>query len=33
MLTEELPWLTRRDLERVMGEAVGDWIVRRREAP
>jgi hypothetical protein len=26
MFTEELPWLTERDLERVMGHALCDWI-------
>jgi hypothetical protein len=26
MFTEELPWLTGRDLERVMGGAVVDWL-------
>src|SRR5881296_1557909 len=26
MFTEELPWLTGRDLERVMGQAVCDWL-------
>jgi predicted TIM-barrel fold metal-dependent hydrolase len=32
MFTEELPWLTGRDLERVMGQAVCEWIGWRREA-
>jgi len=26
MFTEELPWLTGRDLELVMGQAFCDWI-------
>jgi hypothetical protein len=26
MFTEELPWLKGRDLERVMGGAVVDWL-------
>jgi hypothetical protein len=26
MFTEELPWLAGRDLERVMGRALCDWI-------
>ncbi len=32
MFTEELPWLKGRDLERVMGAAVCDWIGWQREA-
>ena len=31
MFTEELPWLSGRDLERVMGQAVCDWIGWHRE--
>ncbi len=31
MFTEELPWLKGRDLERVMGQALCDWIDWRRE--
>jgi hypothetical protein len=30
MLTEELPWRSRRDLERVMGRAVRDRLGWRR---
>ena len=26
MFTEELPWLTGRDLELVMGQAFADWL-------
>lgn len=32
MFTEELPWLKGRDLERVMGAAVCDWIDWKRQA-
>ncbi len=31
MFTEEMPWLTGRDLELVMGEAVCDWLGWRRQ--
>jgi len=31
MFTEELPWLAGRDLERIMGSAVCDWIGWRRQ--
>jgi predicted TIM-barrel fold metal-dependent hydrolase len=31
MFTEELPWLAGRDLERVMGQAVCDWIGWQRK--
>jgi hypothetical protein len=30
MFTEELPWLSGRDLELVMGRAVCDWLGGRR---
>jgi hypothetical protein len=30
MFTEELPWLSGRDLELVMGGAVCDWLGWRR---
>jgi hypothetical protein len=32
MFTEELPWLKGRDLERVMGGAVVDWLGWKRPA-
>ena len=32
MLTEELPWLKGRDLERVMGGAIVDWLGWKRPA-
>ncbi len=32
MLTEDLPWLTGRDLELAMGRAVCDWIGWQLEA-
>src|SRR5882724_5597745 len=32
MFTEELPWLKGRDLERVMGGAVVDWLGWKRSA-
>jgi len=32
MFTEELPWLAGRDLDRVMGQAVCDWIGWQRKA-
>ena len=32
MFTEEMPWLTGRDLERVMGGAVVDWLGWKRPA-
>jgi hypothetical protein len=32
MFTEELPWLAGRDLERVMGPALCDWIGWQRKA-
>src|SRR5207244_9116539 len=32
MFTEELPWLKGRDLERVMGGAVIDWLGWKRPA-
>ena len=31
MFTEEMPWLTGRDLELVMGQAVCDWLGWRRQ--
>ena len=31
MFTEELPWLAGRDLERVMGQGVCDWIGWQRK--
>jgi hypothetical protein len=32
MFTEELPWLRGRGLERVMGEAISDWLGWKRPA-
>jgi hypothetical protein len=32
VFTEELEWLKGRDLELVMGEAVCNWVGRRRPA-
>jgi hypothetical protein len=32
MFTEELPWLKGRDLERVMGGAIVDWLGWKRPA-
>ena len=32
MFTEEMPWLKRRDLERVMGGAIVDWLGWKRPA-
>ena len=32
MFTEEMPWLKGRDLERVMGGAVVDWLGWKRPA-
>ena len=32
MYTEELPWLRGRDLERVMGAAIVDWLGWKRPA-
>jgi predicted TIM-barrel fold metal-dependent hydrolase len=32
MFTEELPWLKGRDLERVMGGAIIDWLGWKRPA-
>jgi hypothetical protein len=32
MFTEELPWLKGRDLERVMGQGVVDWLGWQRPA-
>ena len=33
MFTEELPWLKGRDLERVMGGAIVDWLRWKRPSP